>query len=246
MKSFHIFNKELEINSGLIMFAILREKIESFANEAGKEFDSFYGKCPNIKYFLENAENKAWDLFSQYHEETVSLLIKLNIYDITVTEIQSRKRTYHFSKIYDALSEWYLNQLQSEAQKDQYRTLRRQSRSSWIGGGFGLTGAVSGAMQAGLLNMASGTIHGAVNVVGKGISALGAAVSENTMFHNAELREAFWQAVNEDVYETLDIISDILEDSDIDFISIPLEDTVKADHLFENLSSQFYHSACHL
>ena len=238
MKTFHIFNKELEIKSSLIIFAILRENIESFAVKAAEEFDTFYGKCPTLKYFLENAETKACDLFKKYQEETVSLLIKLNIYDISVAEIQSKKRTYNFSEIYETLSDWYVNQLQNEAQKDQYRTLRRKSRSRWVGGGFGLNGAVSGAVQAGLLNMASGTIHGAVNAVGKGISTLGAAVSENTMFHNADLRKAFSQSVNEDVYQILDVVSEILDDSYVDFISITPKDTAKADSLFENLTSK--------
>lgn len=71
MKTFHIFNKELEIKSGLIIFAILRENIESFAVKAAEEFDTFYGKCPTLKYFLENAETKACDLFKKYQEETV-------------------------------------------------------------------------------------------------------------------------------------------------------------------------------
>lgn len=86
--------------------------------------------------------------------------------------------------------------------------------------------------------MASGTIHGAVNAVGKGISTLGAAVSENTMFHNADLRKAFSQSVNEDVYQILDVVSEILDDSYVDFISITPKDTAKADSLFENLTSK--------
>ena len=48
MKTFHIFNKELEIKSGLIIFAILRENIESFAVKATEEFDTFYGRRTDI------------------------------------------------------------------------------------------------------------------------------------------------------------------------------------------------------
>ena len=68
MKSFHIFNKELEIDSGLLLFAILREKIHAFATEAAEEFDIFYSNCANMKYFLEHAEIKALELYTHYLE----------------------------------------------------------------------------------------------------------------------------------------------------------------------------------
>ena len=48
----------------------------------------------------------------------------------------------------------------------QYRELRKQSRGKWVGGGFGLGGAIGGAAQAGLLNAGSGLLHSTVNIFG--------------------------------------------------------------------------------
>jgi TPR repeat protein len=42
----------------------------------------------------------------------------------------------------------------------EYRNSQRNSRSEWAGGGFGLSGAISGAMKAGMLNMGTRAIRG--------------------------------------------------------------------------------------
>ncbi len=47
-----------------------------------------------------------------------------------------------------------------------YRRARKAYRSQWIGGGFGFSGALKGAVSAGVLNMGSGAIHSVVNAVG--------------------------------------------------------------------------------
>ncbi len=57
-------------------------------------------------------------------------------------------------------------------QLDEYRTLRRQTRGRIIGGGFGISGAAKGIATAGLANMTIGAAHGAVNLVGKGITSI--------------------------------------------------------------------------
>ena len=47
-----------------------------------------------------------------------------------------------------------------------YRELRKQSRGKWVGGGFGLSGAISGAAQAEILNVGTGLIHSTINFFG--------------------------------------------------------------------------------
>lgn len=47
-----------------------------------------------------------------------------------------------------------------------YRQARKTYRSQWMGGGFGLAGALKGAATAGVLNLGSGAIHSVANAVG--------------------------------------------------------------------------------
>ena len=47
-----------------------------------------------------------------------------------------------------------------------YRQVRKEYRSKWMGGGFGLSGAIKGAITAGVLNMGSGAVHATINAIG--------------------------------------------------------------------------------
>ena len=50
--------------------------------------------------------------------------------------------------------------------KTAYRSARKACRGRWIGGGFGLKGALTGAAQAGALNAGTGAVHSMVNLIG--------------------------------------------------------------------------------
>ncbi|WP_342066621.1 hypothetical protein [Achromobacter kerstersii] len=63
----------------------------------------------------------------------------------------------------EALFEDYLDKRSTVEDDKLHREARKDSRSRWSGGGFGLSGALSGAAKAGLLNMGSGLLHGAFN-----------------------------------------------------------------------------------
>lgn len=63
----------------------------------------------------------------------------------------------------ETLFKEYLERRSAVEDDRQYREARKDGRSRWNGGGFGLTGAISGAAKAGLLNMGSGLLHGAFN-----------------------------------------------------------------------------------
>lgn len=51
-------------------------------------------------------------------------------------------------------------------QKIEKRKARKQSRGYWVGGGFGVKGAIKGAVEASILNIASGAAHSTFNAIG--------------------------------------------------------------------------------
>ena len=50
--------------------------------------------------------------------------------------------------------------------EEAYRRMRKSSRGRWVGGGFGMSGAIKGAATAGVMNLGMGAIHSAVNGLG--------------------------------------------------------------------------------
>jgi hypothetical protein len=88
-----------------------------------------------------------------YQEETFQL--------INTVQIELLKVFYQLKEFQD--------------QKKDYRQLRKDNRSYWSGGGFGIQGAIKGAVEASILNIATGAAHSTVNAIGN----LGTAVNTN-------------------------------------------------------------------
>ena len=55
---------------------------------------------------------------------------------------------------------------QGVEQEVAYREARKACRSRWVGGGFGFSGAITGAAKAAVLNAGSGLLHSTANLVG--------------------------------------------------------------------------------
>lgn len=91
----------------------------------------------------------------------VSVLIKngINHIDVsTLTELSFKDIDY--SRYIEPFVE-YANQIQQIAsQINNYRDLQRMGRGNWSGGGFGLSGAIKGAMMAGALNAGTSIFRG--------------------------------------------------------------------------------------
>jgi hypothetical protein len=77
----------------------------------------------------------------------------------------------------------------------EYRESRKEGRSRWTGGGFGLTGALSGAAKAGALNIASGLLHSAFNATA---NAMGK--SELDSFRDSYVRSASYMNAVETMF----------------------------------------------
>lgn len=87
----------------------------------------------------------------------------------------------------------------------QYRELRKESRGRFVGGGFGITGALKGAAEAAMLNAASGMLHSVGNTMGNMGTAVTAVTSKASLFKK---------------YKKI-LLDEILEISTIIIIAIP-------------------------
>ena len=66
------------------------------------------------------------------------------------------------------------------------RQKRKESRGRWVGGGFGLGGAIKGAMTAGALNMAGGAVHGVFNTLGNIADSFAASSAASKIYRNED------------------------------------------------------------
>ena len=146
--------------------------------------DSDYIKA--IGYYLVMAEeivyvsDIAYDKFNGIGEvlrkfpDAVDSFLQENIIDVTIELLYrmgdslsieqffykyANKYSMQYESYYTSIVEKYAEIRQEEAQLAEYRREIKNSRGRWVGGGFGLKGAVKGAVTAGILNCGADFLH---------------------------------------------------------------------------------------
>lgn len=117
--------------------------------------------------------NGIGDVLRQFPDE-VDMFLQENIFDVTIEllyrmgdslSIEQFIRKYEnkynmqYEAYYTCIVEKYAEIRQEEAELAEYRRSIKNSRGRWTGGGFGLKGAVKGAVTAGILNCGSDFLH---------------------------------------------------------------------------------------
>lgn len=145
-------------------------------------------KNSSLRQVLEEPLEKGTylDLFSNYGEaalkwgidRAVQILIESKVYDISNKQLIEAisEKTQHFNERYCDFEEKYISIVGDEAELEEYHRLRQSSRGRWVGGGFGIKGALKGAAKASLLNAGSRLI----GMIGDGISdAIGSVIASH-------------------------------------------------------------------
>ena len=100
----------------------------------------------------------------------VNFLVENEIYDCSEELFIHRyqERYFNFAKQpqFQNFLSHYVNLANEYMEKRTQKAYNRANRSQWMGGGFGITGAIKGAAQAAVLNAATGVVRG----IGDGIS----------------------------------------------------------------------------
>lgn len=106
--------------------------------------------------------------------DAVDSFLQENIFDFTIEllyrmgdslSIEQFLRKYEnkysmqYESYYTGIVEKYAEIRQEEAQLAEYRRKIKNSRGRWVGGGFGLKGAVKGVVTAGMLNCGADFLH---------------------------------------------------------------------------------------
>lgn len=176
------------------------QDIESIYQQT-EDLDSLLKKLYSLSFF-ENIMSKpvqlALSICTEYHEYDITekTILQTNSYDLA-------------GKFHNAISAWelalnpILEQYQiiyQEAQEEkEYREYQKATRTRLQGGGFGLTGALSGMAKAGAVNLATGAIYSAVNAIGNSNTDKKTRKKLNSLLHSPDtltaLKSAYYWAL---------------------------------------------------
>lgn len=170
---FPLFGETICISPSVKKRANAESAFEDIAVKLSKEFASGYDrgdKCDgNYVYQIYNLgmEKIRWLSSALY-----KYFIGLEIYNIDEEKIISgfsKCAEAHYISPFEELEETIQDIIAEASGKMDERRLAKENRGRWSGGGFGLNGAIKGAIMAGGLNAVSGAAHslagGAANIV---------------------------------------------------------------------------------
>lgn len=197
--------------------------------ELFNDMDALHTLCPQVaSKYLESVT-----------DEAIRDLISRGITDINDEEFLNS----YYSKIstwdndFSEIDERYMEIILSSEQLDEYRTARRENRGKWVGGGFGLGGAIQGAAGAAAANLAIGAVHGVFNLVGKGLTAINNSMKKSSLYKDPGTKEHLINAVYKMIFDVhMAFVNTVNENSENKISGyITKNDENRAERLVENI-----------
>lgn len=151
----------LETDDVYDQYILFFKKFGELAVSGVENFVTSSEKCTNLSSLLR--------LFNGFHEnamqKTSSLACKClfacGIYDVSEDYFQEEYADYmDFVPFFGRIGEGLAAIIDADANYENAKVIKQASRGRWVGGGFGVSGAIKGAVTAGVLNMAGSAFSG--------------------------------------------------------------------------------------
>lgn len=240
MSNFVLDDNEILISPAREEYNTIRQKYQMLAEYAASQFSNSYAvNFKSIDDVHEKCTVIMMSLLEPVVEVAIQDLIEYKVYDVDINQFEAYfSDHFTWDNDFAVIDEKYLSIVMKAEELDAYRTERRQSRGQWVGGGFGIEGAVKGAMKAGALNIATGAMHGTFNLMAKGVNAVGDAMKKSALYDDPETKSHLTAAVYKVILNTHFALINAINEEKPTTISgfVSKEDASKAKRLLENVS----------
>lgn len=166
---FQLLGETIALDPNRENYNAYRTMFQEKAKNAVSSFRNLYKSNTSLEMVIKNSPKQ----MTQCLQPAISLCVQILI-DRGVLSVDEERFINLYPDILDPINEaytkiqdQYAEIVLTEEEKDAYRTARRQNRSKWQGGGFGIDGAIKGAATASMLN----AVTGAGNMVFNGLAA---------------------------------------------------------------------------
>jgi len=199
---------EFQLFGEIVAIAPARESYNRYrlmfcqeANQAVQRFKELYRANTSLEMVVNNAPKQMYQSAVPAIRHCVQILI-----DHNVLTIDEERFTNLYAEVWSAASDahlkiqdQYAEIVLKEADKDAYRTARREGRGRWQGGGFGFEGAIKGAATAGILNMFTGAGHMLFN----GMAKFGSSIAANSKMDKIFKSNSTLKTLADGLYQTV-------------------------------------------
>lgn len=176
---------------------IFRTKACELAQQLSQEYDKTYKKDET---FIENIYSSGIKKMLVFISEIHTYFIELQIYQIDESMIKDRCTPF-IENIYNVPFEDISNKVEdimlSANIEIDNTNFRKNSRGRWIGGGFGVSGALKGAAIAGGFNAVSGALHSVTAGISNSLTKLNLQrdIEKAYKVHKKAVLDAFYTTI---------------------------------------------------
>lgn len=235
---FSIAGHSVSFNSDVIEVGKLRSLFSERAWRKKEQFITFYEE--DVKSFEEiysKALPRIVDDILDSVKFGVSVLIKYGVedvdYNILLNDASDDIDPAYILDTYIEAADW-ISEKADELCRN--RQLQRLSRGQWRGGGFGLGGAIKGALTAGALNMTAGAFHSVGDSLTNARDKARIKELERTVYEDPDNIPRLSNAINQCCFSVFYAVWGFIEDVPyVDF------DTERCDAKLTNYLNQYQH-----
>lgn len=157
-KKFVIKSQEVVFREPTTQIIEIRREFYQTAYENIKDFESFYD---NHIHTLDDLFGIGFEKYTSLLNNSLKLGVKtLFLYGIHDIDIACLAECEGYDSTWEEVAEDAQSIRDMAANLNSYREKQRSSRSYWEGGGFGVSGAIKGAVTAGAMNAVMGMFRG--------------------------------------------------------------------------------------
>ena len=166
-----LFGEEYQITEGMSNYSILKKEFEKLSSDYGTKYlKEVTNNEAGVREIVERGHKIAQKYFDNAEEVILNKLAENDVYTVTKNEVKnvaiSSGVQNVFEETFSEIEEAYFSIVNEAQMARERREIRKESRDRFVGGGFGLRGAMKGIAQASMLNAATGLGHSFINAIG--------------------------------------------------------------------------------
>ena len=188
---FQIGDYTLTFDESVVPYMNISQNIDEVAKPLIKELGKQYKRLGNIVDVHNQFLSIGNEALEKVAEQAVKIFSECGIYDVNANKILNAT-DFHVSPLnlwanyFSQIDNIYVRiEQRSIAEKDA-RELQKETRMRVVGGGFGLSGAAKGMVQAGAINMLTGAAYDFVNMFGDMQSDKAASKSQEALYESLD------------------------------------------------------------
>lgn len=200
MLNYNFVDKQIIVSDDVEKIAELTKKRIAVKSKYMARILAAYDKAGSIENFMENFSDVSGNISGNAIKDALDICVNDGYYDIDENFfLEDGRREFIFDPMFNELEDLfgaYKNIIQQNEDEHEYREQRKENRGRFVGGGFGLGGAISGSLKAGALNMATGLGHSVFNSIGNAMSNYEASKKLKELYELPQCRDILLNSVN--------------------------------------------------